>query len=405
VKVIVHGGAGSNPDEPAPRQATLDEAAAAGAAEADPVDAVEAAIRVLEADARFNAGTGGAVQSDGVIRTDAGVMTSGRNGRSAERGDGEAVSDRAPGDDREESPNDRTGSAATREAGDDREESPDERTGSAATREAGDDREESPNDRTGSTATREAGAVASMPGVEAAVSVARAVMEETPHVLLNGVHAVDFAADVGVDVECDLWSDDTRERWDDLDDHPEGGPLEHRDWIRDKFGQRVAERSEATEGASDVSGRGATGGTEEPRSSGEAASSDPEGRDRKDHDTVGAVASGGGRFATATSTGGRWLALAGRVGDVPQIGSGFYAAPAGAASATGAGEDIAKATLTRRAVRHLENGLDAQAAADRAIEEFEEMTGSSAGVIVLDSGGGYGEAFNSERMQTARDRA
>ncbi|MFB6268894.1 MAG: isoaspartyl peptidase/L-asparaginase, partial [Halobacterium sp.] len=112
----------------------------------------------------------------------------------------------------------------------------------------------------------------------------------------------------------------------------------------------------------------------------------------------------GDDFAAATSTGGRWLALAGRVGDVPQIGSGFYAAPAGAASATGAGEDIAKTTLTRRAVRHLESGLDAQAAADRAIDEFGELTGSSAGVIVLDSDGNAGEAFNSEQMQTARSR-
>ncbi|WP_232702827.1 isoaspartyl peptidase/L-asparaginase [Halobacterium wangiae] len=290
MKVIVHGGAGSDPEEPAPRQATLNDAANAGASEDDVVDAVESAVRVLEADVRFNAGTGGAVQSDGVIRTDAGLMTS----------------------------------------------------------------------------DRRAGAAASMPGVEAAVSVARAVLEETPHVLLNGVHAVDFAADVGVEVERDLWSEDTRERWDALDDHPEGTPTEHLAWIRDKFGQ-----------------------------------TDPGGRDDKDHDTVGAVAYDGEQFAAATSTGGRWLALAGRVGDVPQIGSGFYAAPAGAASATGAGEDIAKTTLTRRAVRHLESGLDAQRAAERAIEEFGEITGSSAGVIVLDSEGNAGEAFNSSAMQTA----
>ncbi|MDH5019357.1 isoaspartyl peptidase/L-asparaginase [Halobacterium rubrum] len=307
MRVIVHGGAGTSPDEPEPRQATLDEAADAGATEDDPVDAVEAAIRVLEADTRFNAGTGGAVQSDGVIRTDAGVMTSGR----------------------------------------------------------------------------EVGAAASMPGVEAAVSVARAVMEETPHVQMAGVHAVDFAADVGVDVECDLWSDDTRERWADLDDHPEGSPTDHLDWIRDKFGQ------------TDPGGQQRDGAESED---GDAAGT------RKDHDTVGAVAFDGDQFATATSTGGRWLALAGRVGDVPQVGSGFYAAPAGAASATGAGEDIAKTTLTRRAVRHLENGLGAQAAADRAIEEFGELTGSSAGVIVLDSDGESGEAFNSEAMQTARVR-
>jgi beta-aspartyl-peptidase (threonine type) len=315
MRVIVHGGAGGTPDDPEPRQETLNEAATAGGEESDVLDAVEAALHVLEADDQFNAGTGGAVQSDGIIRTDAGIMTS----------------------------------------------------------------------------NRDAGAAASMPGVEHAVSVARGVLEETPHILLNGVHAVDFAEDLGVETEVDLWSDDTRERWEDLESTPEGTPTEHLAWIQDKFGKRVAEQSEATE-----------------RASGETASTDPGGREEggdgyeKDHDTIGAVAYDGDEFAAATSTGGRWLALAGRVGDVPQIGSGFYAAPAGAASATGAGEDIAKATLTRRAVRHLESGLDAQAAAERAIDEFAEMTGASAGVIVLDRDGGYGEAFNSAEMQTAR---
>ncbi|NEU55697.1 isoaspartyl peptidase/L-asparaginase [Halorussus sp. MSC15.2] len=280
MKVIVHGGAGSDPDEPVPRQAVLDDAAETGAAESDVLDAVESAVHVLESSPRFNAGVGGAVQSDGAIRTDAGVMTS----------------------------------------------------------------------------DREAGAACSMPGVEHAVSAARVVLEETPHVLVSGDHAVDLAADFEVETGVDLWSEKKREKWADLDDVPDGTPSEHLDWLREKFG-----------GA----------------------------------DTVGAVAYDGDEFAAATSTGGRWLALAGRVGDVPQIGSGFFAAPAGAASATGAGEDIAKATLTRRAVRHLESGHDAREAADRAIEEFAELTGSSAGVIVLDSDGNAGSAFNSDAMQTS----
>jgi len=283
MKVIVHGGAGTDPDEPEPRQAVLDEAAETGADESSVLDAVESAVHVLESSPRFNAGVGGAVQSDGEIRTDAGVMTS----------------------------------------------------------------------------DREAGAAASMPGVEHAVSAARVVMAETPHVLVSGDHAVALAADFGVETGVDLWSETKREKWADLDSVPEGSPSEHLDWLREKFG-----------GA----------------------------------DTVGAVAYDGEEFAAATSTGGRWLALAGRVGDVPQIGSGFFAAPAGAASATGAGEDIAKATLTRRAVRHLESGHTAQEAADRAIAEFGELTGSSAGVIVLDDDGNAGSAFNSDAMQTAVSR-
>lgn len=289
MNVIVHGGAGNRPDEPKSRRAILDEAARTGTEAATAVEAVCGAIRVLEASPRFNAGIGGAVQSDGIIRTDAGIMT----------------------------------------------------------------------DR------REAGAACSMPGVAHAVDVARNVMEETPHVLLSGVHAVDFAADYGIGVEEDLWSSRTRERWADLEP-PKGGPKEQLEWSRERFGETA---------------------------------DDPEGCDL-DHDTVGAVASDGERIAAATSTGGRWLALAGRVGDVPQVGSGFYCSPAGGASATGAGEDIARATLSRRAVDHLARGASAQAAADRAIEEFEELTGSTAGIIVCDSEGDTGSAYNSQIMQT-----
>ena len=278
VRVICHGGAGGTPEEPEPRQAVLDEAAARGAGADEPVSAAVEAVGLLEDDERFNAGYGGAIQSDGVVRTDAGLMTS---------------------------------------------------------------------DRT-------AGAIASAEGVCHAARAARVVAEETPHVFVAGDHAVELAEAFGIE-QRELVTPDSRERYE-AADPPAGGPREHLDWLAERFGG---------------------------------------------HDTVGAVAHEPGEgFAAVTSTGGRTFALAGRVGDVPQIGSGFFAAPAGGASATGAGEDIAKTTLSRRAVGHLERGLDAQAAADRAIQEFGELTGSSAGVIVLDHDGG-GSAFNSDGMQTS----
>jgi beta-aspartyl-peptidase (threonine type) len=295
--VLVHGGAGGVPDDPAPRQAVLDDAAEAGVTAETPLDAVEAAVRTLEESPRFNAGLGSCVQSDGIARTDAGVMT---------------------GD-------------------------------------------------------RDAGAVCGMPGVETAISVARGVLEETPHVLLSGVHAVDFAAELGIDTEVDLLTETTRERFE-SSNVPEGGLGDQLDWVQSTFGGAVADPESATESDEKL--------------------------DTRDHDTVGAVATDGDCVAAATSTGGRWLALAGRVGDVPQIGSGFYAGPAGGASATGAGEDIARVTLSRRAVRHLESGMDASEAANRAIEEFGELTGASAGVIVADVDGTLGSAYNSEGMQT-----
>ncbi|AUX09645.1 beta-aspartyl-peptidase (threonine type) [Halalkaliarchaeum desulfuricum] len=298
MRVIVHGGAGSTPEEPDERQAVLDEAAAVGAASPEPIDAVEAAVRVLESDERFNAGVGGAVQADGIVRTDAGVMRS----------------------------------------------------------------------------DREVGAACSMPGVEHAVSVARIVLEATPHVLVSGVHAVDLAADFGVGTEAELLTADKRESYQ-SEDPPAGSPRDQIAWLASRFGAGDDQAGEHGEGGS--------GPTHAP-----------------DHDTVGAVASDGETFAAATSTGGRSYALAGRVGDVPQVGSGFYCTPAGGASATGAGEDIARVTLSRRATDFLEEGLGAQEAADRAIEEFEELTGSGAGVIVLD-GSEAGSAFNTGGMQTS----
>ena len=298
MRVIVHGGAGSPPDEPADRQQVLEQAAAAGAEAADPTDAVCAAVGVLESDPWFNAGVGSAVQSDGFVRTDAGLMT--------------------------------------------------------------DD--------------REVGAVCGMPGVEHAVEVARVVKEETPHVLVAGVHAVDLAEACGVETGVDLWSDRMRERWDGLDERPPAGVREQAAWVAERFGGDPAgvDRAEADEQPAD-----------------------------RDHDTVGAVATDGERLAAVTSTGGRWLALAGRVGDVPQVGSGFYCTPAGGASATGAGEDIARVTLTRRAVQLLEDGRDAQEAADVAIAEFGDLVDGSAGVILMTPDGDVGRAYNSDAMQTA----
>ncbi|WP_436902703.1 isoaspartyl peptidase/L-asparaginase [Halovenus halobia] len=280
MNVLVHGGAGGTPAEPAQRQAVLDRAVSAGTDADTPMAAIVEAVRVLESDPQFNAGVGSAVQSDGQIRTDAGVMYS-----------------------------------------------------------------------DGTT-----GAACSMLGVEHAVDVAQVVAEQTPHILISGDHAVELARANEIETNCDLWSEQSRQRWAETPDRSDEGITEQLAWVRDQFGGI---------------------------------------------DTVGAVATDGTHLAAATSTGGRWAALAGRVGDVPQVGSGFYATERAAASATGAGEAIARYGLARRVVDAIEDGDDPETAAQRTIRGFGTETGEEAGVIVIDDDGRTGTAFNSEGMQTA----
>jgi beta-aspartyl-peptidase (threonine type) len=295
MKIIVHGGAGSEPDDPEGHDVGLSRAVDAARVASTPIEAVEAAVRKLEADPVFNAGLGGAIQADGVVRTDAGLMTA--DGRS------EAVT----------------------------------------------------------TQGTRSGAACSMRGVKHAVSVARLVRRETPHVLLAGEDAVDLADFFGIETGVDLTTERTRSRWADATPPEEPG-AEHLAFVREQFG---------------------------------------DGGGQRDHDTVGAVVRGEGQIAAATSTGGRWFAYSGRVGDVPQVGAGFYAAAAGAASATGHGEEIAEDGLARRVVTLIEGGRSAPAATDVALDRFEAETGATAGVIAIDAEGRIGHAHNAANMGVA----
>lgn len=282
--VVVHGGAGSAPAHPDARLAVVEQAAQTGSEQPTPVDAVLTAVSVLETSPRLNAGIGGSVQSDGEIRTDAGIMT----------------------------------------------------------------------------ADRDVGAACSMAGVADAIAVADAVRTQTPHVLLAGEEAVAFADLLGIETGVDLWTDRTRSRWEDFD-VASASRSEQLAAVRERFG-----------GSSD---------------------------------TVGAVASDGDQVVAGTSTAGRWFALAGRVGDVPQVGSGFYASSSGGASTTGAGEDIARLTLSREVIRSLESGADPQAAAEAAVRTFRGVSDGNVGVIAMTPEGEVGAANASEAMQTSVARS
>ena len=200
---------------------------------------------------------------------------------------------------------------------------------------------------------RRAGAVAAIGGVRHPVSVARRVMEDSPHVLLVGAGAKMFARRAGVEL-CTTRS------------LLVGRELERFERIR--AGDRGLVAMEFSPHA-------------------------------KRHGTVGAVAlDRRGRVASATSTGGTQDKAPGRVGDSAIIGCGTYADNRrGAASCTGWGEPILRAVLAKTAVDGLSGGRSAEAASRAAIRELARLSGLG-GVILVGLRGRVAASFNTPRM-------
>ena len=119
--------------------------------------------------------------------------------------------------------------------------------------------------------------------------------------------------------------------------------------------------------------------------------------------TVGAVARDErGNIAAATSTGGTPNKLPGRVGDSPLIGCGAYADnQTGGVSATGWGESLMKVVISKTTCDLIARGLDAQRAAEAAIQVLDERVKGLGGVIVVDALGRIGAAHNTPRMAHA----
>ncbi len=121
--------------------------------------------------------------------------------------------------------------------------------------------------------------------------------------------------------------------------------------------------------------------------------------------TVGAVAlDGHGHVAAATSTGGISGKRAGRIGDSPIVGAGILADDrAGAASATGNGEAIIRATVTATAMQVLRTGAGPERAVAAALGELADV-GGTGGIIVVDRFGRVAAAHTTPHMAWASRR-
>ncbi|KAG5230849.1 L-asparaginase family protein [Salix suchowensis] len=115
-------------------------------------------------------------------------------------------------------------------------------------------------------------------------------------------------------------------------------------------------------------------------------------------ETVGCVVvDSEGRCAAATSTGGLMNKKSGRIGDSPLIGSGTYACDLCGISCTGEGEAIIRGTLARDVAAVMEyKGLDLQGAVDFVVKE--RLDEGKAGLIAVSRDGEVACGFNTNGM-------
>ncbi len=284
--IAIHGGAGVitrdnlSPDQEAAYTAALETALQAGAqileAGGSALDAVEAAVVVMEDDPLFNSGYGAVMTAAGTHELDASIMV----------GDG-----------------------------------------------------------------RDAGAVAGVTTTKNPIRLARAVMEQSEHVMFAGPGADAFSAAHGLEqVDNSYFTTERRKR-----------ALER---VLESRARTAADR----------------------------------------HGTVGAVAlDRSGTLAAATSTGGMTAKAPGRVGDSPLIGAATYAQNGVCAvSATGHGEYFIRVGVARTICSRIELAGDSlEGAAETALGEVAAL-GGDGGVIVMGGDGEVAFVFNSEGMYRGR---
>lgn len=123
------------------------------------------------------------------------------------------------------------------------------------------------------------------------------------------------------------------------------------------------------------------------------------------HDTVCVLGKQGEHFASGVSTSGLFMKHAGRVGDSPIIGSGFYSdAFIGSAAATGLGEDIMRGCLSIRIVDQMAMGKPVQEAVDTVLDTHikrMKVAGrecDSISLIAMDKEGNCGASTNNKEF-------
>ncbi|MCE4063866.1 N(4)-(beta-N-acetylglucosaminyl)-L-asparaginase [Chryseobacterium gleum] len=191
------------------------------------------------------------------------------------------------------------------------------------------------------------GSVACLEHVKNPISVARAVMEKTPHVMLVGDGALQFALSQGFKKE-NLLTPESEKEW--------------KEWLKTSQYKPIA--------------------------------------NIENHDTIGMIAlDAQGNLSGACTTSGMAFKMHGRVGDSPIIGAGLFVDnEVGAATATGHGEEVIRTVGTHLVVELMRQGRNPQEACKEAVDRIvkinqrrnKNLKDIQVGFIAINKHGEYG---------------
>ena len=204
------------------------------------------------------------------------------------------------------------------------------------------------------------GSVMCLEFIKHPISVARLIMEKTPHIILTGEGALRFALAHGFQKENLLtpWSENYWKEWLKKSNYSPEKNIENK--LYDK--------------------------TNDPMPGG-----------KENHDTIGMLAlDQEGRLSGACTTSGLSFKMQGRVGDSPIIGAGLYVDPeVGGATATGVGEEVIRIVGSYLVVELMRQGRSPEAACKEAVERIISRNPAKAkdiqvGFLALNKNGEYG---------------
>jgi N4-(beta-N-acetylglucosaminyl)-L-asparaginase len=207
------------------------------------------------------------------------------------------------------------------------------------------------------------GSVAFLERIKHPISVARKVMEKTPHVMLVGSGAQQFAVAEGFPLEEQKLSDDAKRAY--------------QEWLKKSEYKPVIN-------------------IENSKGHGPFAPAQLE-NGEWNHDTIGMVAMDtNGNLSGSCTTSGMGFKMRGRLGDSPIIGAGLFVDnEVGAVTATGQGEDVIRISGSHTVVELMRQGLSPEDACKKAVERIIKIKGDKAkeiqvGFIALNKKGEVG---------------